>query len=408
MRSARWQLTTLIKLAVDLAVCICEPLKRRSMPASSLLLEASFKTQQPIILRPVFGQISSVACVVGMRDVRQFLIFLHLVSVLSLLSVSRVHADTTRTQTISLKKGWNAVFLEVDPYETGPGEVFAGTPVDIAASYYASVSPSQFVSDPSSDLFSAAGWGVWYSAKRPDGFLTTLHSIYGQQAYLLHATSDFSWNVSGAAAVPKVQWRARSFNLVGFSVHAQAPPTFAEFFAGSDAHQNLKVYRMVGGSWKLVVNPQNDTLQSGEAYWIYCEKGSDYQGPLRVETSTRHGVVFNSRTDQITLRNDADHPVTATIHGIAGGETSVPMAVRITVFGDPEAPVKEVAIPRSVEGWTQELPALEAGGSVRVPLLLNAERMSEEAQTSLIRISSDIGTEVWLPVYAVRDDVQSP
>src|SRR5262245_12293010 len=103
-----------------------------------------------------------------------------------LFSGNTLLGGATRSQQVLLKKGWNAVFLEVDPADPAPTTVFARTPVDIAASFYAPASSAQFVSNPSVDLFKMAGWGVWYAENRPDAFLKTLHAVNGRQAYLVH------------------------------------------------------------------------------------------------------------------------------------------------------------------------------------------------------------------------------
>src|SRR5262245_34621916 len=114
-------------------------------------------------------------------------------------------AGTQRTQTFQLRQGWNAVFLEVYPAQTDPARVFANTSVDIAASYYAPSASAQFITEPGVDLFRQSGWGVWYTAGRPDAFLKTLHAILGQQAYLLHAERDSLWTVTGEVRVPDIR-----------------------------------------------------------------------------------------------------------------------------------------------------------------------------------------------------------
>ena len=50
-------------------------------------------------------------------------------------SVFSLQADMIRTQSITLHKGWNAVYLQVDPTNSKPAACFQGTPVSIAASY---------------------------------------------------------------------------------------------------------------------------------------------------------------------------------------------------------------------------------------------------------------------------------
>src|SRR5437667_8818882 len=194
-----------------------------------------------------------------------------------------IRAETTRTQTIQLHQGWNAVFLEVYPPNSDPGLLFASTPVDIAASYYAHASSAQFIARPGSEMFKKAGWGVWYAGNRPDAFLKTLYSIYGQQAYLIHSTRDYTWSITGAVTPAAARWQPNAFNFVGFSVNSPGAPTFAQFFGGSLAHNHNRIYRLSNGAWRQVLDPSAETMQSGEAFWIYCNGNSGYQGPLQVE-----------------------------------------------------------------------------------------------------------------------------
>ena len=127
-------------------------------------------------------------------------------------------ADTSRTQTIQLTRGWNAVFLEVYPLEADPSALFSNTPIDIAASYYAHASSAQFMSNPGADLFKKQGWGVWYARNRPDAFLKSLHGVFGQQGYLIHAKSDYTWNLTGTAVPSDIHWEPDAYNFVGFSL----------------------------------------------------------------------------------------------------------------------------------------------------------------------------------------------
>src|SRR5262245_50848632 len=58
-------------------------------------------------------------------------------------------ADTSRTQTIQLSRGWNAVFLEVFPAVSAPGVVFSNAPVSIVAAHFPLPNSVEFVTDPS-------------------------------------------------------------------------------------------------------------------------------------------------------------------------------------------------------------------------------------------------------------------
>jgi hypothetical protein len=59
----------------------------------------------------------------------------------------------------------------------------------------------------------------------------------------------------------------------------------------------------------------------------------------------------------------------------------------------------------SQDAWTQDLPPLEAEGAVAVPLQLQAELLEREQHESLLKVTSDLGTVIWVPVTSVREDL---
>src|SRR5690242_8855370 len=103
-----------------------------------------------------------------------------------------VRAENSRTQSFALHKGWNAVFLELTPANPDVNLLFAQAPVSIVATYLAVERPVQFIRDPGTLQWNKDGWAVWYAASRPDAFLSSLHAIYGHQAYLILAQRDFT------------------------------------------------------------------------------------------------------------------------------------------------------------------------------------------------------------------------
>jgi hypothetical protein len=315
-------------------------------------------------------------------------------------------ASTVRTQTIALQKGWNAVFLEVYPEAPAPAAVFADAPIDVVAAFHARTSTAQFVTDPGADLFNHAGWAVWYAENRPDAFLRTLHAIYGQQAYLVHATQDHTWNIRGSVVPPRTRWQPDSFNLVGFSVSKEAPPTFAQFFAGSKAHRHNRLYRLVNGSWQRINDPSAEPMRSGEAFWIYCDGGSKYQGPLSVETTSHRGMMFWSGTDSLILRNGTDYPIRPTVEHVATGPHAPPLSIVARAVGYRGTPVSTIAAPKPAGAWTQTIPVLDGGAALRLPLEARRQEQRVFANSSLLKISTDLGTEVWIPVVSIREDLE--
>ncbi len=309
-----------------------------------------------------------------------------------------------RTQEIPLHKGWNAVYLEVDPADDAPASVFAGLPVDKVATLFKNPGNQQFVTDPGVDLTKAQGWGVWYAPELPEAFLKSLDAIDGSRAYLIHAKSDCQWRPTGRVTGDAVAWQPDAFNFTGFPVAKVGGPTFAQFFAGSTAHKNQAIYRLVNGRWKQVLQPTAETMRSGEAFWIYCKGSSDYQGPLRAEV-TGGVLALGQGPADLTLRNEAPHPLTPTIHHVPGDASPLPLSILIKTYGDPDAPVKTVPANLPAAAWQQALPALEIAGAIAIPFECRSGELLRPLQGSLLKITTDLGTETWVPVSGRRDDL---
>ena len=310
-----------------------------------------------------------------------------------------------RTQELALQAGWNAVFLAVEPLDTAPDKVFAGLAVDRVATMFENPTSNEFVINPGVDLFKGRGWGVWYAAGLPEAFLKSLDAINGNRAYLIHAKSACQWRVSGQVQFALPQWQADAFNLVGFSLRANGGPTFAEFFAGSKAHRGQMIYRLVEGRWKQVLQASAESMRSGEAFWIYCKGASDYQGPLRVVTTSRLGLQLGRGAAEVVLRNECPHPLTPTIQQVPGDDAPLPLSILVRAYGNVSAPVTPVATLLPAGAWQQALPPLEIGGAFALPFECRAAEMTRLRQGSLLKITTDIGTETWLPATGVRDDL---
>lgn len=312
----------------------------------------------------------------------------------------------TRTQVIELRQGWNAVFLEVEPGDSSPAAVFAGLPVDIAAAFLSPATPAQFISNPSADLLRRSGWRVWYSPDRADGFLANLHAVHGQQAYLVHATANATWRAAGAVRLPEVQWQADTFNFVGFPVSPQNPPTFAQYFAASPAHRHDRIYRLVEGVWQKVADPSAQSMRSGEAFWIFCAGSSRFRGPVVVDTPSSQGLVLGRTGGELIIRNASGNPLTPTLENVILGPGSLPLSLVVRAVGDPKAPIRDLAASTASTGWIQPLPTLEAGGALRIPIAAQLPAMTAYVQTTALRVTTDLGTETWVPVVGLRADLK--
>jgi len=317
-------------------------------------------------------------------------------------SSSVARANTTRTQTIALHKGWNAVQLMVTPSDMTPSAVFDGTPIAIVATYFGATSSAQFLQNPTSIEWKKEGWGVWYAPNRADAFLSTLNGVAGNRPYLVYSKQDFTWNVTGDVSFAKVRWKSDSFNLVGFSLDPNSPPTFDKFFAGSPAHKPSRIYRLVNDQWVLVSSPGSTTMNSGEAYWVYCKGGSDYQGPLSATSASGRLSLSGSPAETVlALANRGTDPVNITVQTVANGG-GLPLAYCIRGVTTNNISDLIFDLPASYS-----VPTLEAGSTAGLYLRLKREQMTSALQSALLKISTDTGVQIWVPITGTRDDLST-
>jgi hypothetical protein len=302
-------------------------------------------------------------------------------------------ADTIRSQTIQIQKGWNSVFLQVSPTNRDPAAVFAGTPIEIVATYFAVGKPVQYIQNPGSIGWNKSGWAVWYGPNRSDSFLSSLHAIHGNRAFLIFSKQDFTWTVSGAVAFEPIRWKGDSFNLLGLGVDEASPPTFDQYFSSSASHQPYRIYQLVNSQWQLVVNPVQTQIRPGVAYWIYCKGGSDYQGPMRTRIVGGQGVDFGSGSDSwVTFANESSNPMNIQVQTVSA-DIGLPLGYTVRGIGQGKMLPVTTPLPPSYA-----LPTVEAGDTASLFLKLRRELMTNPAQSTLLKITTDTGVQLWLSV----------
>ena len=225
-------------------------------------------------------------------------------------------------------------------------------------------------------------------------------AIDGNKAYLIYAESDFTWTVEGEALFQRRQWKADSFNLTGFGVDELSPPTFGKFFTGSKAHAQPRIYRLINERWAKVTAPDATLMKSGEACWVYCQGASDYQGPLNVTIPLGTGVLFGdsgSSQVRIVLANNSTDPLAIKTECNNGG---LPLAYVLRGLSPDLIQDVFLELPASYS-----LPVMEAGQQTALRLQVRREKMGRSFQSSLMKISTDNGVRVWVPVAAQRQDL---
>ena len=327
---------------------------------------------------------------------------LGLVCLVLALTCPKSSAQTIRTQTIQLHQGWNSVFLLVNPATPAPADCFQGTPVTVAAAFTGGDKSLQFGKNLSvGNLVPQNGWDAWYAPTRPDAFLTSFFQFGGGKGYLLYAQSDYTWTVTGTVVPTTVTWRPNAFTLAGFCLDDVSPPTFDQFFAGSSAHHPYQIYRLVSGAWVKVDNAQTTQMHSGEAYWIYCNGSSDYQGPLTVTSPNPLGFsVTGTAPSGILLQNNSPNPLGVQVQNVTGG-AQLPLAYQLRAITDTNIVTTTLDLPDNYA-----MPSFDAGEKRGLWLAVRPERMTAATQTGLLKITTDLGTQFWLPLTANRSGTQ--
>ncbi len=266
------------------------------------------------------------------------------------------------TQQLSLVRGWNAVWLEVQPDDNAPGSVFAGAPVASVWTYNSSAGRVDFIQEPSEAAFNRAGWLAFFPPGSPESILSTLFAVHANRAFLIKATDNAVLTVSGKPVLRPVTWQPDAFTLRGFGLSASAPPTFNAFFNPSSAHSNQPIYRLVSNQWQRVTGAE--AMRDGEAYWIFCVGGSQYPGPSGVELVGAE-IDFGRSLNSVVFR----------LRNYTAG--SLPMQVRDLA---PSSPLSFLNVNVPGFAWQPLSPALtllpEAGSETRLNLAIRRPDMT--------------------------------
>ena len=325
---------------------------------------------------------------------RTTIVFLAQAIVLALLLVLSINAHAVETsQTITLKPGWNAIQVTLEPTEKEISTVFAGIPVRSVWRWIPGKNQAQFITDPENGLQNIEGWYAWFPEPRPDAMLTNLFTIDGNTAYLVRlpeGSGTHQLTITGTPRFRPTAWRANEFTLTGLPVVSSNAPTFAEYFSRSVAHQAQPIYRLdnTDGRWKPVA--ANTPINANEAYWIFTKGNSRYQGRMHLVLDQGESLEFSTAFDQIrfVLRNLSGSDGSFQIERLGG--SPVPLAMRIE---DDET--HEV-------GWP-DLPAIEvvhapAGEDVFITLALKRPLFTQDRMEQVLAITDEHGQRIELTV----------
>ncbi len=323
-----------------------------------------------------------------------------------LLNPATSSAQPEWTQSFDLVPGWNAIYLHVQPENTDPAVVFAG--ISVRSVWTRGVEPGsvEFIADPADAMREQRGWLAYVPANLPESVAPALAdkelvSIEGNRAFLVQIDGDpVTLNITGLPLVPAIDWQANEFNLVGFPIDPNDPPTFSFYFAGSSAHQAQPVYRLLAsGQWERVAAPNADKMRYGEAYYVFSGSASDFVAPLAVQVPSSDGFSYGAGVADILVafQNLSDIGVTVEI-----GDLASPDAVPLSYL--------DIVTEEGPDLGEFQWPPLEGGLAISANtndvksarLAVRRGDFSADSLSTVLSISDGAGTRWLLPLQASR------
>ena len=260
-------------------------------------------------------------------------------SLLSLVSLPSLAAHIRETMTLA--KGWNAIYLESTPTNAACADFFADAPVTRVASYQSDAysSTRQLADDGTTIDQKPLSYRVWVPG---DETASTLTALRGGCVYLIYATDAWTkTDFLGVPAAPRQTWRATSgdvgfMNLAGVSADTNDYVTAKTYFGEGPFGTSSGVAYQIAGTnsaaptFMPMTLGARTKLQGGKAYALTATKDGDWPGVIGF--SGVSSVAFGSDDfASVTLKNfgTTNHTFRVTIIASADGQEIVPLMRKV-------------------------------------------------------------------------------
>ena len=195
------------------------------------------------------------------------------------------------SETMTLVKGWNAIYLESTPANALCEDFFAGAPVTRVASYQSDAysSTRQLADDGTEITQKPVSYRVWVPG---DEAASTMTALVGGNVYLIYATDDWTSEAFlGIPAAPQQTYRAASgdsgfMNFAGVSAPQGVSVAGRTYFGEGPFDPVAGIAYEVRGtktsapSFLPMVLTSNAKVQGGRAYALTATKDGDWPGVI--------------------------------------------------------------------------------------------------------------------------------
>lgn len=322
-------------------------------------------------------------------------------------------------QTIQLKPGWNAVFLEVNPEPQQCDALFAGLPVESVWDFNRQSDSAQFIQDPTTLIPGAPGWLTWLPSTHPLASQVNLFILRDGRPYLIKLADNAqftTWTVTGRPSLRGIIWQAGAVNFVGFRVAAATSPSFASLFAGETGLAGQPVYSLdPAGVWKPFTDLASARPLPGAAYWVRCQSPATRSATIGVDPGSREGLLFgrDAAEQSLRVRNTSATPRNITLRLLA---SATPPAGQPPLAGAVPLEYRDANFAQAQFDWkpltnTLDFAALPPGAEWNVRLGVRRSASPAAAvghYQSLVEVSDDLGARWLIPVSAEGASTSAP
>lgn len=230
--------------------------------------------------------------------------------------------EVTLDQSIAVKPGWNAVYVEVAPTGT-LAETFSPWPAESVGLYdpAAFLATRQFGASSESQGMALSPIAMWHR-DRPDA--SEAQALPAGTVCVFFSTNSAACTVTvrGVPAAPRTTWHPtgpkKPYNFLGLSLQRNAQITPGDYLDGFDGIKSLSgIYRVFGtngASPPTITRVYSTTkLADGNVLLVPSSDISDWSGVFFV--SPMNGLDFgtNDTLRVLTVRNDSTLPRTASV-----------------------------------------------------------------------------------------------
>lgn len=241
------------------------------------------------------------------------------------LSVAALHparGAVELDQTLSVKYGWNAVYVEVSP-TNDLSEVFAGWPTDSVGLYdpAAFLATRQYSASSDTQGMAIAPIAMWH---RGNPAASEALSMPANTVCIFFSTNPATANLSvrGVPAAPRTTWHVTGahspYNFFGLSLQSDATITPGDCLDGFHGIQSLSgIYRIFGTNSAAPPSMtrlySTSKLYDGNVILVPSSEISDWSGVFFVSPMDGLDYGTNAALRTLTVRNDGTLARTAAV-----------------------------------------------------------------------------------------------